>query len=1624
MRRKGKLGRGKRRPVRGKKETRAVKRASIPIVVEEEELETVNEDSVEREGKLAVDLLNKKIQWRKLVDNMSLNSGEEYFNTDDEVAQTSATFKKTNRQSKPPVNNQRANSAKKSSVKARKDQETKKYNVDVIEDEEVLRIIGALEKEVDDDDVFSELTDVGEKKQSDVGRSDDIPKCNSDRDKETKKITIQMENGKEENSSTGKEIGGLTSHGPYSRILVIGDSRLQSLEECWPKYPFVKPQFFTKPHLKLEEVKDFILSQTELPHLENGTLLICSVGLYDIINLVDYDACVAVKNHKPMKVMTLTEKAAEDLIKIVLLRLNNTYKALEEILDSSSVVCFSAILPADPTLHFDLQARDHTPEGHANVSPLFRGNLNMLMSKILLICSRVNKQLEKLSPLPSVWNIMASYHIDRQIVGRALFDGINISSSACQLLAFRLNRFLQELFYGVEIKAKYVEYQKDQKVIVVGDCRMMELQKEWCGDKPEFYCEPNLGFYNFDKFMKENLVGLRNKIVIVCLGLNDLVQFIDHESCLGKDHEPCQVVSSVCERYSNAEEYFEKVLENFKSSFTLFCKTNPVFIYFATVYPIHLNHYIISQGKIHKDKTGHDIGQPERNSEIHVRLQELLINLNSFIRHICSEQGLPFWDMYHIVCRGHEASTLSPDVLVDGIYPSERTIEELIRSFFAFVNEKFMQELVEDKNAYKYPFRPLPRFREPPTSQTSAKYVKQSSEKKDKEVIKPSNWKAEPSEKREEMKPLPGKKVTSRFEEKETPNIEKSKGLKLESSTHTSRTSNERSKTLKEEKMGSTKQDRHSDRSKHGDHRRRSSESSHPEGRSQQPNVDTSADVRRRPSSPGHWRHSPKDDHPSVFYRIGDKRHGKHPRLEERRYPIPSPERSTRPGERRYPFPSPERHPRSEERRYPFPSPERHPRSEERRYPLPSPERHPRGGERRYPNPSPERMHRSRTSRSPEWSHRSRSPVHGKRRSPYNERSWSPMYNERSRSPHYNERPRYSRSPERYPKTQRTPERSHEYREPYDSGEQPRLRSSGALDAFTKSIRKIRKQCQKEKDSVIRDALLDLFSTHVHECDLYLAKPDAHPDYSKEYRLFLEKKRGFIVSLGGDPDSYDYIKDWEKFWPTRMFDLFKESWESKKKQCTSMISSRRKRSPSSSASSRSSRSSSSSRSSRSPSPDKKRKRSKNKVSRFEKISSNPHKKETGEGNSKWKPLGSFKDMDDNSFIQDVELPRNSDIMKKLPKTSLDKATFPREPEKLKGPNVPSQSLPYDEKVTSALNVTKEGVKVVEVLSILTYLKDKLGVLGLPVNILYDKAVKMEKKGLDPNTLLEDEETATLFCMLSDKLSSLVEEGDGSTIQKAIALEAHSLLLNLIDEIKGMKKKSDVKLQVNIAQIARLTMGKTISDTIITIKNFLVYEGYSDISKEDLEVIYMSVKDEQLKLTGSSTPSQISGSLSSQLRYEGPKQKSMVGGSTKSNHSFKNFMSPEDELTEEFFIGKRSFSDQDATGLLKPSMARASTSKFDSRAELDEEFFTGKKFLKPKDSHNREITKQTEQATYIPHKHVLPPPAPIISGMSSSQLFQNTSSNPPSAPVIPLGQLEAVNYDFLRQCLVSLQNMPK
>ena len=58
--------------------------------------------------------------------------------------------------------------------------------------------------------------------------------------------------------------------------------------------------------------------------------------------------------------------------------------------------------------------------------------------------------------------------------------------------------------------------------------------------------------------------------------------------------------------------------------------------------------------------------------------------------------------------------------------------------------------------------------------------------------------------------------------------------------------------------------------------------------------------------------------------------------------------------------------------------------------------------------------------------------------------------------------------------------------------------------------------------------------------EIYDKRPEDHPVYPEEWRLFWERRYKELQDEGKDADNYDYKEDWIPFWEKRVAEIFEE----------------------------------------------------------------------------------------------------------------------------------------------------------------------------------------------------------------------------------------------------------------------------------------------------------------------------------------------------------------------------------------------------------------------------------------------------------------------------------------------------
>ena len=74
-----------------------------------------------------------------------------------------------------------------------------------------------------------------------------------------------------------------------------------------------------------------------------------------------------------------------------------------------------------------------------------------------------------------------------------------------------------------------------------------------------------------------------------------------------------------------------------------------------------------------------------------------------------------------------------------------------------------------------------------------------------------------------------------------------------------------------------------------------------------------------------------------------------------------------------------------------------------------------------------------------------------------------------------------------------------------------------------------------------------MFDTVHRKKDIFDKRPEDHPQYPEEWRIFWEKRYQEIQSQGKNPDQYDYKPDWIPYWAKKVEELYQNEIKTKTK---------------------------------------------------------------------------------------------------------------------------------------------------------------------------------------------------------------------------------------------------------------------------------------------------------------------------------------------------------------------------------------------------------------------------------------------------------------------------------------------
>ncbi|XP_071525530.1 uncharacterized protein [Panulirus ornatus] len=1068
------------------------------------------------------------------------------------------------------------------------------------------------------------------------------------------------EEAKEVEDPLYKKVIGKPSTYRFNKVVIIGDSRIKYLENSDLKKTFDNLEIKCVPRLTIDNLQEAVDLHVMKRKYPQGILLVCSVGIYNIIGFCSNISCG--KDHKPMEQVYIKNSRSRSVIgRLKIMRIK-----LRKMLGKDSEVFFTTILPANIKKFITHQVSFHTETtGH---TPVVRSDWSDLEKTVHTMTEKFNHEVMKVSVRkdgkripwdPLHFNVSSGQKI---FTKQCLENGLDPTKDVT----------LEYMVPVFQYTLKLYSMNRYQSIVLIGDSRTEVVAKNWPSYKRPMFTiltQPRLCFRNLseDDAIAKEIMGMKDSLIVISLGLYDFLSYEKYDGC--KSHEELEMP---CLHHENSDnELWDDFVCSLKKAEQILCKiTSNCDVIITTIYPFDffaLRNFEIQR---HALATGHVITSNLESSAVDEKMNKirnLIDRINRVAVTLAKEKQLPVWDLSSLMCdfkHSHSEDTLT---LFDGAHPTSDMANRIAEACVSYAEAslclccpEFIPNDVKevaclDDKLFTH-ISNISSFLE--SNDFTVPLSQGNDEKESKEN---SDHKQDCGNKRckynknlisidlgsSSLRPTPNLENEVRNSIVNEPVIvdkgsdSGKKQVTESSSPSVSLTQPDDACSRKEnttDKQKSVDIDCNSSKSPLHD-----SVSPTPMGSSPSANVSPFSEIScassktsylesispasmslvPSPCSEGKCKeidekdtskdrsHSPSGSCESVTHSSQDRRHRsfKFRRFDRSQSRHFSPSRS-RSRERSYSSGRILSSERSDSRK------RKHSLSRERSLNRSlSPARSHsaaryRSGDRYFiPEVNYSGKNDISPTRSPSWagyntpsrkysvdredtydlnhSTRSCSPArHSSEERCYtsergyrihSSRSFTPLGSDRSRELYDSRKNEWQYSPDRPFSPGRGQHSSHTLGASHwenDFGQQgnrfnhngqhsPSRRDENSRDSRLRSrcpLRKRKRKGCKSKDSITMRALESLREVHVRECDMYRQNPSAHPDYNKEYWAFIEKKAQSILSLGGDPYTYDMSKDWEMFWPNRLQQIFNESWASKRDQCISMLIANRGRS--------------------------------------------------------------------------------------------------------------------------------------------------------------------------------------------------------------------------------------------------------------------------------------------------------------------------------------------------------------------------------------------------------------------------------------------------------------------------------
>nr|XP_045605632.1 uncharacterized protein LOC123762906 isoform X2 [Procambarus clarkii] len=315
-----------------------------------------------------------------------------------------------------------------------------------------------------------------------------------------------------------------------------------------------------------------------------------------------------------------------------------------------------------------------------------------------------------------------------------------------------------------------------------------------------------------------------------------------------------------------------------------------------------------------------------------------------------------------------------------------------------------------------------------------------------------------------------------------------------------------------------------------------------------------------------------------------------------------------------------------------------------------------------------------------------------------------------------------------------------------------------------------------------RESEVRLRARHINRQVGYEKHPEDHPDYNHEWRIFWERRCAELEASGINAFSHDFKSEWALFWRQRIKEIMASEYKSKR---DSLLRKYNLEDPDLPVSAK-------------------------------------QNYETGKTGRKADPSWSSTAREDTvSRIDRSPSPWEDDGRTKKSD---------------KNPSPPREVI---KEKTQSPTTYEEEFSVIGTLKLLNELEDQLGSFGPAIITLLDKAVEHSQKGGNAMDLFNDPDNLVLVRYAREKLSSQVSArilGVSALVRTQMAVERAMWLQSEAEKLSNKEKY----LGLDIANIARATLGKDKIQVAQYIAQHLLQVGNSNVSEQDLQNILVAV----------------------------------------------------------------------------------------------------------------------------------------------------------------------------------------